>query len=137
VLDKLIELDIRPEVVASLSVVPLVEVAWADGRIEERERAAIMEAAAAGGLSKGSPDYELLGCWLAHRPGSELLEAWTHYVEGLCELMQPEERESLRAALVERARRVAEAAGGFLGLTSPVSKAEQQVLDRLDKAFAR
>jgi|WetSurMetagenome_2_1015567.scaffolds.fasta_scaffold348325_1 hypothetical protein len=135
VLDRLIELGIRPELVACLSVVPLVEVAWADGRVAEKERAAVMQAAAANGMAKGKPDCDLLEAWLDHRPGTELLEAWVEYVHGLCELMQPDERDALRSELVERARHVAEAAGGFLGLTSPISKAEQHMLDTLDQAF--
>lgn len=135
VLQKLVDLDIHPEIVASLAVVPLVEVAWADGRIEDKERAAIMEASAQGGMAKGSPDYEILERWLSRRPGPELLEAWTHYVQGLCEMMAPDERQALRRDLVDRARRVAEAAGGFLGLTSPISRAEQAMLGTLEAAF--
>jgi hypothetical protein len=44
VLQKLVELDIRPDVIASLALVPLVEVAWADGEIDEKEKAAILKA---------------------------------------------------------------------------------------------
>ena len=36
VLDKLVELQVRPEVVASLSLVPLVAVAWADGYADSK-----------------------------------------------------------------------------------------------------
>ncbi len=137
VLQRLVELDVHPEILASLAVVPLVEVAWADGRVEGAERQAIMRAAGEAGLAKGSPDFELLDRWLALRPEPKLLEAWEHYTRGLCELLGEEERQALRAALVERARRVAEAAGGFLGLTSRISHAEQKMLDRLDEAFGQ
>ena len=137
VLQRLVELNIQAEILASLAVVPLVEIAWADGRIDEKEREAIRRASTEAGLAQGSPDFELLDRWLAHRPGPELLEAWHHYVEGLCELLSPEERESLRADFVGRARKVAEAAGGFLGLTSGISAAEQKILDKLDSAFVR
>ncbi|MBF0216103.1 MAG: hypothetical protein HQL30_03800, partial [Candidatus Omnitrophica bacterium] len=50
VLDKFIELDISPEVLASIAVVPLVEVAWADGHVDEQEHKAVLEAAAASGF---------------------------------------------------------------------------------------
>ena len=135
VLQRLVELKVQAETLASLAVVPLVEVAWADGRIEDKERAAIMHASAETGIAKGSPDYDLLDRWLTHRPEPELLEAWKHYIEGLCELLTPEERASLRSDLIDRARRVAEAAGGFLGLTSKVSEAERQILEKLDQSF--
>jgi hypothetical protein len=135
VLHRLVELGIHAEIVASLAVVPLIEVAWADGRIQDAERAAVLEAGAADGIVAGRPDHALLERWLTHKPGPELLEAWTLYVVGLCEALDAEEREGLRAGLVDRARRVAGAAGGFLGLTSPISASEQQMLDRLDRAF--
>jgi hypothetical protein len=137
VLQHLVELKVQAETLASLAVVPLVEVAWADGRIEADERAAIMRASAESGIAQGSPDHDLLERWLARRPEPELLEAWKRYTEGLCELLAPEERESLRAELIDRARRVAEAAGGFLGLTSKVSDAERRVLDSLEAAFCK
>ncbi len=34
ILDKLLDLDIRPEIVGALAIIPLVEVAWADGSID-------------------------------------------------------------------------------------------------------
>ncbi len=136
VLDRLLDLQIGPETVASLALVPLIAVAWADGRVDEKEREAIFEAAAAAGFDTGRPDHPLLERWLSHPLDAALLEAWTLYVEGLCELMDAHEREALRHDLLKRARRVAEAAGGFLGLTSPVSHAERRMLDTLEAAFA-
>jgi hypothetical protein len=137
VLDRLVKLDIHAEIVASLALVPLVEVAWADGRIQDEERAAVLEASAHHGLTAEHPGRALLERWLAHKPDPKLLEAWTLYVEGLCEALDAGEREGLRADIVDRARRVAAAAGGFLGLTSPISTAEQLMLDRLDSAFRK
>ncbi len=40
ILQKLVDLDIRPEIAASLAMVPLIEVAWPDGRVDEKEKAA-------------------------------------------------------------------------------------------------
>ena len=45
VLDHLMALKIRPETLASLVLVPLVEVAWADGRLDEKEKKALLHAA--------------------------------------------------------------------------------------------
>jgi hypothetical protein len=104
--------------------------------VDEKERAAIFDAATAAGFDTGRPDHPLLERWLSHPLDAELLEAWTLYVEGLCELMDAHERAALRHELLERARHVAEAAGGFLGLTSPVSHAERRMLETLEAAFA-
>ena len=66
---------------------------------------------------------------------AELLDAWVHYIQGLCEVLEPTERDTLKKSLMDRARQVAEAAGGFLGLSSKVSNAEKKMLAQLEKAF--
>ena len=136
-LDRLMELGITPETAAMLTLVPLIEVAWADGRMEEKERQAILTVVSKGGVTKGSPNYELLDHWLSRKPTTELLEAWTHYVEELSEQATPEERERFEEWLVDRARTIAEAAGGFLGLTSPISEAERQMIEKLRSAIRK
>lgn len=135
VLARLVELEVSPDLLASLAVVPLIEVAWADGEVHEREVAAALAGAEGSGIAKGSVDYALLQEWLQHRPPEALLEAWNHYISGLCESLSSDQRESLRQDLLQRARQVAEAAGGFLGLTARVSAKEQAVLARMDAAF--
>jgi uncharacterized membrane protein YebE (DUF533 family) len=49
-----------PELLATLVVVPLVEIAWADGHVHDNEKDAILSAADAIGVGKGSIDYDLL-----------------------------------------------------------------------------
>jgi uncharacterized tellurite resistance protein B-like protein len=136
VLQKLVELGVRPESVAPLALVPIVEVAWADGKVDEKERQAVLEAADARGIRAGDLQHGLLHSWLSHRPSTKLLQAWQHYVAGLCAQLDEEQRNALRGELLDRARAVAEASGGFLGLGSKVSPSERAVLKRLEAAFA-
>ncbi len=136
VLDKFIELEISPSILASLAILPLVEVAWADGKLDEKEKKAILAGAANSGISKGSVDYALLDGWLKQRPPSELLEAWIHYIAGLCEIMSRNEIDALRLELLMRAKKVAEAAGGFLGITSKISAEEQIIFKKMESAFS-
>lgn len=135
VLRRLIELNVRPETVAALSLVPLIEVAWADGELHDREKDAILRAAGECGISPGSMEHGLLNSWLKQSPPEELLTAWIHYVKGLRARMSPMELAHLRKALLDHADDVARAAGGFLGLTNPVSAAEKKVLDAMKAAF--
>jgi len=134
ILDKLLQLGIRAEVVAALALVPLVEVAWADGSIDDRERRQILERAEKSGLAPGSTDHGLLQSWLERRPDPKLLSAWIHMVEGLCEHMTPEQVRALRADLIERARSIASASGGLLGV-GKVSAAEADMIQQLESAF--
>ena len=137
VLDKLLELKIPPETIAALSVVPLVEVAWADGTLDAKERQEVLRRAGESGFAPGSAQQALLEAWLDRRPEPRLLTAWTHLVQGMCEKLGADEIAKLRSSLLERARSVASASGGMLGLGSKVSKAEASVLTRLDQAFER
>ena len=137
VLDKLVALNVRPETLASLAMVPLVEIAWADGSIQAEEREAILKAAAKNGFAKGSIDYALLESWLARRPQDSMLDAWTLYIRGLCANLNRTEIAHLRDELIGHAKTIAETSGGFLGLVSKISKAEQAMIDRLKAAFGQ
>ena len=133
VLDKLIELGIRAETVAALSIVPLVEVAWADGALDPKERRAVLERA---GVAQDSTAGALLGTWLDRQPDPKLLTAWTHLVQAMSQQLAPEEAARLKTGLLERARAVAGASGGTFGLGSKISSAEAAVLAKLEGAFA-
>ena len=135
VVDKLLELGVKAETVAALALVPLVEVAWADGELDRRERGAILDRARESGLAAGSVEHALLEAWLDRRPDPTLLTAWTHLVRGVSEQLGREESARLKANLLDRARAVATASGGVLGVGSKVSSAEAAVLLQLEGAF--
>jgi hypothetical protein len=138
VLDKLVSLNIRPETLASLSIVPLIEVAWADGHIDEKEKKAILSAVEKKGLlNQGDVNYDIVKQWMTHRPAPDLLTAWIHYIQGLCEQLSGEEKRSLQSEIMGNARAVAESSGGILGtgIGDTISKAEKEMLAKLDAAF--
>jgi len=135
VLEKLVELGIGAGTLAAMTLVPLVEVAWADGRMDAKEHDAILKGAAAQGVEPGSEAHALLADWLENRPPPRLLAAWRDYVGALCDEMLPEDRQKLKREVLSRARTVAEAAGGFLGLGGKISDEEQQVFGILETAF--
>lgn len=134
ILDALIGLDIDAESFAALSLVPLVVVAWADGEVADEENRAALRAAEQVGLRPGDEAYQLLEGWLLHRPDPQLLPAWRDYIGAVAAELDEGTRSHLRDEVLGRARRVAEAAGGFLGLAS-VSAEEKQVLENLETAF--
>ncbi len=135
VLDRMVDLGVGPDTWAAMSLVPLVEVAWADGNVKEAERRAVLAAAEANGVDPNGPGYELLQNWLESRPDARLFATWGEYVVGLCEDLTPAEREAMRDVVLGRARAVAEAAGGILGLVNKVSPEEKVVLGSIEKAF--
>lgn len=134
-LRRLAGLGIRPETLAALTMIPIVEVAWADGQMDERERDAILGGAEAVGIEPGSPSYGLLRIWTEDVPAPDLFVAWRDLIGALRGELAADECARLREKLVGRARTVAEAAGGILGIGA-VSAEEEKILTSLDRAFA-
>jgi hypothetical protein len=133
-LDALIELGVEAETLVAISLVPFVEVAWADGEIQAKERAAILKAAEDQGVKAGSATHDLLENWLKSKPDDQLLEIWGDYVQELMSSLSDEAGRQLKASTLDRARAVAEAAGGFLGVGA-ISAAEKEMLAKLAWAF--
>ncbi len=76
VLDFLLEMGIDADSVSALSLYPVVQVAWADGRVVEEERQAVLEAATRMGCGPGTRGHELLADWLDREPSPLLESAW-------------------------------------------------------------
>ena len=136
VLEQLVALGLRSNTIAALSLVPLIQVAWADGAIQDNERTAILQGAHGKGLEEGSDGYELLQRWLERQPGDELFTAWEAYIKALASQLNDEQNRLLRNQIVGFAKLVATAAGGILGF-GKVSASEEKVLHRIEAAFQR
>lgn len=134
-LEKLVERGVHSEALAAFSLTPLIAVAWADRQMDERERQAVIKAAEQGGVRPGTSAHDLLESWLEHRPGPELLDAWCKFVQVPRPGVSAEDRARLKQDILARARSVAEATGGLLGVIGQVSRAEREVLERIERAF--
>ncbi len=135
ILEQLMQQGAECETMAALSLVPLVAVAWADGTMQSQERAAILEAAAAEGIADDSATHKLIASWLDESPSDELFTAWRSFAGALAESLDKDSAAAVRDKTIGRARRVAEAAGGILGMGNKISSAEAQVLEDLESAF--
>ena len=133
-LDRLVELGLRIDTIEALVLVPLAMVAWADGKMEPREREAVLKGAAASGITPDSPAYALLDNWTKQRPPRELLDSWRIYISSLMKELSADQRWAIEERILGRARAVAQATGGFLGMAS-VSREEEAVLAELKSAF--
>ena len=131
-----IALGLRANTIAALSLVPLIQVAWADGTIQDNERTAILQGAHGKGLEDGTAGYELLQTWLKSPPGDDLFAAWESYIKALSAQLNDEQNRLLKNQIVGFAKMVAAAAGGILGF-GKVSASEEKVLGRIEAAFNR
>jgi uncharacterized tellurite resistance protein B-like protein len=135
-IDTLVALNVNHDTLAAFALYPLVEIAWADGKVEEREREAFFKAAAEVGIPEGTPGHTALKEFLKDTPREEARKAWFAWSAALNKKLSPAERKKVRDAFLQRARTVAEATGGILGLGKRVTAAEQRVLDRIAETFA-
>ena len=134
-LDRLDTLGVRPETALAVAIVPLIFVAWADGELDERERKALLDALQHRGVAPGEIPHRLLSNGLERKPDPRLLSAWKAYVRRLWGCFTVDERWQMRQNLLRSAREVAQASGGFLGLTSKISEAEQKILQEIEEVL--
>lgn len=134
VLHSLVQAGVRAETLTAVTLIPLVEVAWCDGSVAAEERDAVLNAAAGYGIKADSASYALLRSWLEQRPDPMIIQAWKEYVHELARLTPKETISAMKKNMVDRATKVASAAGGFLGLAT-ISKREQAKIDELAKAW--
>ncbi len=78
--DELLAAGASAEAVTAISLVPLILVAWASGKVEPEEREQILKAARDNGITSDTPAAQLLEHWLERRPKRELGSTWKHYI---------------------------------------------------------
>jgi len=132
ILQDLQELGYTPETVSLLYLVPLVEVAWAEGGVSDRERELIVEAARARGIEAGSTADALLTEWLTTEPSEQVFERNLRVIRAILAARPEAEREASRSDLLSTATAVAEASGGVLGFRA-VSPEERALLARISR----
>ena len=135
IIEHLLELGVGPESIVAIALVPLAAVSWADGSLEDKERKAILNAAAERGIKPGTANHTMLEAWLKEKPSQKLMDAWKKYTRGIWEQLTKDEQVLMRVNIVGRAREVAEAAGGFLGVSS-ISPKEEALLKELEKVLS-
>ncbi len=136
VLDQLVEHDIHAETLAAFSLIPIIEVAWADGKIQKEEGAILRKALEDKGAPKDSIASRLVEHWIDERPHPNLMKLWQAYTGVLVSELTPDAVDLLKKTVVQHARAVAEAAGGFLGFAR-LSGEEERVLRTIEEAFQK
>jgi hypothetical protein len=130
ILQDLQDLGYKPETVMLLHLAPLVQMAWADGRVSERERALIVEAARARGVEADSPADRQLADWLTSRPSERLFDRTLRAIRAFLQARPAGERQASEHELLSLCTAIASASGGLLGMGA-VSAQERALLARL------
>ena len=137
IVDALGEMGFDRATVVVLFLVPLLEVAWSDGSISDRERTLILEAAHAHGVREGTPAHAKLNEWLAAKPPEQLVGRALQVIRDIMAFQSTDARQATAGKLVDACERIAAASGGFLGLASKISPEEAAVMKRVASEIER
>jgi hypothetical protein len=129
------DLGVTLDTAPAFLLAPLVQVAWAEGEVTEREHKTVLHFAGIRGVAEGSPAHAQLREWLRERPPDALFDTALEVIKVGLSVLAPEEREERRQQIVQVCHEVAEASGGglarVLGLGSGISGEEESLLDTL------
>ncbi len=117
---------------------PLVQVAWAEDKVTDREREALLRLARARGVEDGSPAHTQLLEWLRNRPSDAVFDTAIEVIRAGLSRLSADLREERLKGILQACREVSEASGGLasrLGLASSTSGEEKSVLDVLTAAL--
>jgi hypothetical protein len=137
-LRRVVDLGINMSTGSALVLAPLVQVAWAEGKVTDKERETVLRLAAGRGVEKGSPAEAKLLAWLERRPDDAVFEVAIEVIKAGLSHLPSNEREERIASILQACREVSEASGGIakaLGVGSGVSTEEQSVLDVVSGAL--
>ena len=136
VLHDLQDLGYTPETVMLLHLVPLIQIAWAEGGITQKERDLIVKAARSRGITAGSPADRQLDLWLAQRPSGELFEKTLRAIRTILQAQPDDVRAASEKDLLSLASAIATASGGIVGFHA-VSDEERQILAHISEELKK
>jgi hypothetical protein len=130
VLEALQELGYTAMTIRLMPIVPLVQVAWAEGGVSANERKLLLEIAEARGITPDTPAYDQLIGWLEREPPQEFYDNTLRGLRILLHAIPDDLREESRRSLVEYCAQIAEVSGGILGF-GKISDDERKLIARI------
>ena len=135
------DLGVTLETAPALFLTPLVQVAWAEGSVGNREREAVLRLARERDVQEDSPAYAQLVEWLKVRPSDALFDAGLEVIKYGFAVLPPKEMEERIIRLIDACHDVAAASGTelarLLGLGDGVSRVEAHMLDEFNARLRR
>ena len=131
ILQALQDLGYNSETIKLLHLMPLVHIAWADGKVSDRERKVILEAARASGIAEASDAERDLERLLHERPSNEFMDAQFMAIRAIMQAVPEDSQKAMRENLTTYCTALASLSKGFFALEPRVSSAEREALARV------
>ena len=130
------ELGFAPDTIQLLPIVPILQVAWAEGGVSEAERKLIVQLARARGIGAGGAADRQLSKWLTERPSAQVFAGAMR----LCRAVLDHPTESIGRLsaddVIKYAESVASASGGMFGI-GKISAEERAALAQIASALKK
>lgn len=136
VLDRMMAVQAKGQMLTAFNLLPLVEIAWADGACDRREAEAVILAAIQHGVPRDSVALERIKEWLERGPNPEARKAWYMYAQELRKVLTPAELKTFREDLLNTARRIAELSGGILSTFFTITPSKRAILKKMTDALS-
>ncbi len=133
-LQELEALGFTPDTVSLLPLVPIVQVAWAEGGVTDAERTLILTFARQRGVDPGSPADAQLGEWLATRPSDDVFGRATRLIRAMLDNPSADRPVLKVEDLMRHCEEIAAASGGVLGFRK-ISSEERALLGQIEAAL--
>jgi len=123
--DRVRGLGFEGEAASLVDLLPLVHVAWADGSVHAKERAAILKVLDVRGMPSGRP-YEVMLALLEKKPSQAYLDESLSVLKQLCK-----DDAGHQKSVVQMCLDVAKSAGGFLGVFRKINPREREIIEHI------
>jgi tellurite resistance protein len=129
-LQQLQELGFTPQTVALLPLIPILQVAWAEGGVSTAERTAICSLARSRGIREGSDADRQLTEWLDRRPSADTFRKAMRLIAAMVDHPGEGFQDVTADDVLEYAEQIAQASGGLFGIGA-VSAEERAALEQI------
>jgi hypothetical protein len=134
-LSDLQELGFTPETVALLPLVPVLQVAWAEGGVSATERKLVIDLARSRGIEPGTPADRQLTEWLDRQPAARVFDGATRLIRAM--LDRPDAASGVSAdGLMKYCESIASASGGMFGI-GRISAEERAILSNISATLKK
>lgn len=113
-----------------LPLVPVIQVAWAEGGVSDAERLLIVKLARSRGIAEGSAADRQLKTWLTTSPDPQVFTRSTRLIRAMLMSPTPAAAAMTRDELVKHCEQIATASGGLLGMRK-ISSEERALLSQI------
>ena len=124
------DLGFTPDTVGLLPLVPIIQMAWAEGGITKAERDLILRLARSRGIEAGSAADRQLMEWMTNKPAEDVFARARRLIRAMLDSSSAHTGELNANDLVKYCEEIASASGGILGI-GRISAEERALLSSI------